>query len=765
MKNGFLIALCALSLQVSAQPNPPETAKGQCPFHFGKQETKEEEKPGEIKTKNTAPTNKDWWPNQLDLSVLRQNSELSNPMGPTFNYREAFNSLDYQALKKDLTILMTQTQDWWPADYGHYGPLFIRMAWHSAGTYRTGDGRGGSRDGQQRFAPLNSWPDNANLDKARRLLWPIKQKYGSKISWADLMILTGNVAMESMGFPILGFSGGRVDVWEPESNVYWGSETKWLEDKRYTDDRKLENPLAAVQMGLIYVNPEGPNGNPDPIAAAKDIRETFARMGMNDEETVALIAGGHSFGKTHGAGSATHVGAEPERAPIEEQGLGWKNTYKSGKGTDAITSGLEVIWTSTPTKWSQGFFMSLFATEWKLVKSPAGAHQWESVDPKFMVPDAFDSTKMHKPTMLTTDLSLRFDPIYGKISKKFADNPEEFTKTFARAWYKLTHRDMGPKSLHLGPEIPKEDFIWQDPLPTANYAMIDENDIQSLKNQIANSGINQNELIYTAWSSASTFRGTDFKGGANGARIQLEPQVNWTANNPTQLKSVIAKLKAIQSTFNNSNGNKKVSLADLIVLGGNVAIEMAAKKAGKTITVPFNAGRTDALQSQTDVKSMEVLEPQADGFRNYTKTTYTVPTEALLVDKAQMLNLTAPEMTVLVGGLRVLDANFKNSKHGVFTKNPGTLSTDYFVNLMDMNIEWKAIDASKEVFEGKDRKTGKVVWTATRVDLIFGSNSELRALCEVYACNDGQDKFVNDFVKAWTKVMNLDRYELQPILK
>ena len=705
--------------------------------------------------------NKDWWPNQLDLGVLRQNSQLSNPMDPNFNYKDAFNSLDYQALKKDILQVMTTSQDWWPADYGHYGPLFIRMAWHSAGTYRTGDGRGGSREGQQRFAPLNSWPDNANLDKARRLLWPIKQQYGNKISWADLMILSGNVALESMGFPTIGFSGGREDVWEPETNVYWGSENKWLEDKRYSGDRQLENPLAAVQMGLIYVNPEGPNGNPDPILAAKDIRETFGRMGMNDEETVALIAGGHSFGKTHGAGPASNVGPEPEAAPIEAQGFGWKSSYNSGKGKDAITSGLEVVWTTTPTQWSNGFFKSLYATEWKLVKSPAGAYQWEAINSKVMVPDAFDSTKKHAPTMLTTDLALRFDPVYGKISKRFLENPEEFTVAFAKAWYKLTHRDMGPKALHLGPEIPKEEFIWQDPIPKVNHPLVDASDITELKNTLISSGLSNQEMIVTAWAAASSFRGTDYKGGANGARIALEPQINWASNNPEQLKKVLAVYKEIQKKFNAKNKEKKISLADLIVLGGSVGVEQAAKKGGYTITVPFTPGRMDATQAQTDVNAMAVLEPMADGFRNYSKTQYTLPTEALLVDKAQMLKLTAPEMTVLVGGMRAMDANFDHSKHGILTSTPGTLNNEFFVNLLDMGTEWKSIGANNEVFEGKDRKTGVVKWTATRADLIFGSNSELRALAEVYASNDAKEKFVKDFVSAWTKVMNLDRYDIK----
>jgi catalase-peroxidase len=755
MNRIFTLSFMLLSYSISAQE-----AAGieQCPFHNGSQT----EKPADYHRANTeAKTNKDWWPNQLDLSVLRQNSDLSNPMGEDFDYKEAFSKLDYAALKKDLRELMTTSEDWWPADFGNYGPLFIRMAWHSAGTYRTGDGRGGSRDGQQRFAPLNSWPDNANLDKARRLLWPIKQKYGNSISWADLMILTGNVALESMGFTTIGFSGGREDVWEPESNVYWGPESKWLEDNRYSGDRDLERPLAAVQMGLIYVNPEGPNGNPDPLAAAKDIRETFGRMGMNDEETVALIAGGHTFGKTHGAGPATHVGPEPEAAPIEEQGFGWSSSYNSGKGTDAITSGLEVTWTTTPAQWSHGFFKSLFATEWELTKSPAGANQWVAVDSKVMVPDAFDPNKSHKPTMLTTDLSLRFDPAYEVISRRFLENPAEFEKAFARAWYKLTHRDMGPRSLHLGPEVPAEDFIWQDPIPTVKAAEIGAKDIKALKATIMSSGLSISELVSTAWASASTFRGTDMKGGANGARIRLEPQRSWEVNNPAQLDKVLTMLGKIQSDFNAKSKGKSVSMADLIVLGGCAAIEAAAKNAGYTIEVPFSPGRTDATQEQTDINSMAVLEPMADGFRNYLKTQYTFSTEELLVDKAQLLTLTAPEMTVLLGGMRVLDANFDHSKHGVFTSKKETLSNDFFVNLLSMDAQWTATSSAKDEFEGKDRKTGEVKWTATRADLIFGSNSELRALAEVYGSNDAKEKFVTDFVAAWNKVMNLDRYDLQ----
>ena len=712
-------------------------------------------------TSQEAKTNREWWPNQLNLSVLRQNSNLSDPMGAEFDYEEAFTELDYAALKADLTALMTQSEEWWPADYGNYGPLFIRMAWHSAGTYRTGDGRGGSREGQQRFAPINSWPDNGNLDKARRLLWPIKQKYGSKISWADLMILTGNVALESMGFETIGFAGGRADVWEPASNVYWGPESKWLEDKRYTGDRELESPLAAVQMGLIYVNPEGPNGNPDPIAAAKDIRETFGRMGMNDEETVALIAGGHTLGKTHGAGPASNVGAEPEAAAIEEQGFGWKSDYKSGKGPDAITSGLEVVWTATPTEWSHGFFMSLFENEWELTKSPAGAHQWVAKDPEVMVPDAFDKEKMLRPTMLTTDLSLRFDPEYGKISRRFLENPEEFNLAFAKAWFKLTHRDMGPKSAYLGPEIPEEEFIWQDPIPAVDHVLVSDKDIDALKKQIRTSGLTDQELISTAWASASTFRGSDMKGGANGARIRLEPQKNWEANNPKQLAKVLKSLEKIQSDFNDSNSDMKVSMADLIVLGGNVGVENAAKKAGHSLELPFSPGRMDASQEQTDVASMAVLEPMADGFRNYQETAYTLTTEELLIDKAQLLTLSAPEMTVLVGGMRAMDANYNNSDYGILTNRPGALTNDFFVNLLDMSTEWAPTSDTQELFEGKDRKTGETKWMATRADLIFGSNSELRALAEVYASSDANEKMIQDFAAAWTKVMGLDRFDLK----
>jgi catalase-peroxidase len=707
--------------------------------------------------------NRDWWPNQLKLNILRQHSDLSDPMGKDFNYAEEFKSLDYEALKKDLQKLMTDSQDWWPADFGHYGPLFIRMAWHSAGTYRTGDGRGGAGAGQQRFAPFNSWPDNANLDKARRLLWPIKQKYGRKISWADLLVLTGNVALESMGFKTFGFGGGREDVWEPEEDVYWGSETKWLEDKRYSGERDLENPLAAVQMGLIYVNPEGPNGNPDPVAAAKDIRETFARMAMNDEETVALIAGGHTFGKTHGAGDAALVGPEPEAAGIEEQGLGWKSSFGSGKGGDTITSGLEVTWTTTPTKWSSNFFWNLFGYEWELTKSPAGAQQWI---PKHgagagLIPDAHDKSKRHAPTMLTTDLALRFDPAYEKISRRFMDNPDQFADAFARAWFKLTHRDMGPRARYLGPEVPAEELIWQDPIPAVNHALIDEKDIAALKAKVLNSGLSVSQLVSTAWASASTFRGSDKRGGANGARIRLAPQKDWVVNNPAQLKKVLNKLEGIQKEFNSSgSGGKKVSLADLIVLAGSAGVEKAAKDSGHDVKIPFTPGRMDASQEQTDVESFAVLEPAADGFRNYSKTKYAIPTEELLVDKAQLLTLTTPEMTVLLGGMRVLNTNYDSSKHGVFTKRPELLTNDFFVNLLDMGTEWKAVDENKELFEGHDRKTGELKWTATRADLIFGSNSELRAIAEVYGSSDAQEKFVKDFISAWNKVMNLDRFDL-----
>ena len=708
-------------------------------------------------------SNRDWWPNQLRIDILHQNSSKSNPMGEDFNYAEEFKSLDLAAVKKDLQALMTDSQDWWPADFGHYGPLFIRMAWHSAGTYRTGDGRGGAGGGNQRFAPLNSWPDNVNLDKARRLLWPIKQKYGRKISWADLMILAGNVALESMGFKTFGFAGGREDVWEPQQDIYWGSEGKWLDDKRYSGDRDLENPLAAVQMGLIYVNPEGPNGNPDPIAAARDIRETFARMAMNDEETVALIAGGHTFGKTHGAGDAKYVGPEPEAAGIEEQGLGWKSSFGTGKGGDAIGSGLEVTWTNTPTKWSNNFFRILFGFEWELTKSPAGAHQWipKGGSGAGTVPSAHDPSKRIAPSMLTTDLSLRFDPVYEKISRRFYENPDQFADTFARAWFKLTHRDMGPRARYLGPEVPAEELIWQDPIPAVNHKLIDKNDIVSLKGKILASGLSVSELVSTAWASASTFRGSDKRGGANGARIRLAPQKDWEVNQPARLAKVLKTIEGIQSAFNNTqSGGKKVSLADLIVLAGCAGVEQAVKNTGDNVTVPFTPGRMDASQEQTDVQSFAVLEPVADGFRNYLKTKFSVSAEELLVDRAQLLTLTAPEMTVLLGGMRVLKTNFEQSPHGVFTKRPEALTNDFFVNLLDMGTTWKAVPDAGDVFEGRDRKTGKLKWTATRVDLIFGSNSQLRALAEVYGSEDSRKKFLDNFVAAWNKVMNLDRFDL-----
>jgi len=755
MKRCILIFGMALPVVLPAQMEM--TDPGKCPVVHENSNTSTE--PASSKGNG----NRDWWPNQLDLSVLRQNSERANPLGPSFSYKKSFESLDYQALKADLKALMTQSQDWWPADFGHYGPFFIRMAWHSAGTYRTGDGRGGSRSGQQRFAPQNSWPDNANLDKARRLLWPIKQKYGQKISWADLMILTGNVALESMGFKTFGFGAGREDVWEPESHVYWGKEKKWLDDQRYSEGRKLENPLAAVQMGLIYVNPEGPNGNPDPVAAAKDIRETFARMGMNDEETVALVAGGHTFGKTHGAGPASHVGPEPEAAAIEEQGLGWTSSYKSGKGKDAITSGLEVTWTTTPAQWGHGFFKALFAHEWELSKSPAGAHQWVAKNTEPMVPDAFDANKKHVPTMLTTDLSLRFDPVYEKISRKFLENPDAFADAFARAWFKLTHRDMGPNTSYWGPEVPKESLIWQDPIPALNHPVVDAAAIAELKSQIRASGLSISDMVTTAWASASTYRGSDRRGGANGARIRLQPQRSWAVNNPERLNRVLASLEKIQSAFNKKAKNgMKISMADLIVLAGNVGVEDAARKGGFEIDVPFSPGRMDASQEQTDVASVALLEPQADGFRNYLKTKYSTSTEALLVDKAQLLTLTAPEMTVLLGGMRSLNANFDGSSIGILSTQKETLSNAFFVQLLDMNWVWEPADADKELFYGKDRVTGQRKFTASRADLIFGSHSELRALAEVYATNDAKEKFVKDFVAAWVKVMNLDRFDLNP---
>ena len=721
---------------------------GKCPFGHGA---------------GSGTTNRDWWPEQLRLDVLHQHSAKSDPMDPDFDYAEAFSRLDLAAVKRDLAALMTDSQDWWPADFGHYGPLFVRMAWHSAGTYRVGDGRGGGGRGQQRFAPLNSWPDNVSLDKARRLLWPIKQKYGRSISWADLMILAGNVALETMGFKTFGFGGGRADTWEPDQDVYWGAEQKWLAgDRRYSGDRDLENPLGAVQMGLIYVNPEGPEGNPDPVAAARDIRETFARMAMDDEETVALIAGGHTFGKTHGAGPATHVGAEPEAAPIEAQGFGWSSTYGTGKGGDTITSGLEVTWTSTPTRWSNDYFRNLFAYEWELTKSPAGAHQWR---PKGgagadSVPDAHDPSKRHAPSMLTTDLSLRFDPAYEKISRRFLEHPDQFADAFARAWFKLTHRDMGPRSRYLGPEVPAEELSWQDPLPAVDHPLIDERDAAALKAQVLASGLTVSQLVSTAWASASTFRGSDKRGGANGARIRLAPQKDWTVNDPPALAKVLGVLDGIRNAFDRAQrGGKRVSMADLIVLAGNAGVEQAARNAGVEVTVPFTPGRTDASQAQTDVESFAVLEPVADGFRNYQKARYAVAPEALLVDRAQLLTLTAPEMTVLVGGLRVLGASTGGTPHGVFTARPGALTNDFFVNLLDMGTSWQPTSDARDLFEGRDRRTGALRWTATRVDLVFGSNSQLRAVAEVYGAADGQAKFVRDFVAAWSRVMDLDRYD------
>lgn len=724
-----------------------------CPFHNGSMKQ-------QVSPEGTQ--NNDWWPHQLKLDILRQNSYLSDPMSKDFNYAEAFKSLDYQGLKKDLAALMTDSQEWWPADFGHYGGLFIRMAWHSAGTYRISDGRGGAGGGQQRFAPLNSWPDNVSLDKARRLLWPIKQKYGNKISWADLFVLTGNVALETMGFETFGFAGGREDSWEADQSVYWGAETKWMgTDKRYTGDRNLEKPLAATTMGLIYVNPEGPEANPDPIAAAIDIRETFKRMAMDDEETVALIAGGHSFGKTHGAENTT-VGAEPEAAGIEAQGLGWHNSYGSGVGKDAFTSGLEVIWTQTPTKWSNLFLENLFKYDWELTKSPAGAHQWVAKDAEEVIPDAFDTSKKHRPRMLTTDLSLKFDPAYEKISRNFLENPDQLAEAFSRAWFKLTHRDMGPKSRYLGPEVPQEELIWQDPVPAVDHALVDENDIAALKDKILESGLSVSKLVSTAWASASTFRGGDKRGGANGARIRLAPQKDWEVNNPTQLAEVLGKLGTIQNEFNASQSNgKKISIADLIILAGAAGVEKAIKDAGQNIVVPFIPGRTDATQEQTDVESFEALEPIADGFRNYRKYYTEVSTEEYLVDRAQLLTLTIPELTVLVGGLRSLNTNYDGSKNGIFTERPEVLSNDFFVNLLDMGTIWTSVDDKKEFFEGKDRKSGATKWTATRADLIFGSHAELRAVAEVYASRDASEKFAKDFVAAWNKVMNLDRYDLK----
>ena len=724
------------------------TTEAKCPF---------------LHAAGSGPSNRDWWPHQLNLKILHQRSPLSDPMGEAFDYAAEFQSLDFPALKQDLLALMTDSQDWWPADFGHYGPFFIRMAWHSAGTYRTGDGRGGAGRGSQRFAPLNSWPDNVNLDKARRLLWPVKQKYGRKISWADLMILTGNVALESMGFKTFGFGGGRADIWEPEEDIYWGSEGKWLDDQRYSGDRNLENPLAAVQMGLIYVNPEGPNGNPDPLASARDIRETFARMAMNDEETVALIAGGHSFGKTHGAGDAALVGPDPESAGLEEQGLGWKSSFGTGKGGDAIGSGLEVTWTTTPTQWSNNYFENLFGYEWELTKSPAGANHWKPKDGggAGTVPHAHDASQRIAPSMLTSDLALRVDPAYEKISRRFYENPDQFADAFARAWFKLTHRDMGPRALYQGPEVPAEELIWQDPIPAAAHPLVNAQDLIGLKQALLASGLTGSELVTTAWASASTFRSSDKRGGANGARIRLAPQKDWAVNQPAQLAKVLATLELIQSAFNQAQTDgKRVSLADLIVLGGAAAIEQAAQKVGHTVSVPFTPGRTDASPEQTDVDSFAVLEPIADGFRNYLKTKFSVSAEELLIDKAQLLNLTAPEMTVLVGGMRVLGTNIGQTPHGVFTKQLGALSNDFFVNLLDMGTEWKALSSEEEAFAGRDRKTGQLKWGGTRVDLLFGSNSQLRAIAEVYAAADSSAKFVHDFVAAWNKVMNLDRFDL-----
>lgn len=741
---------CSTKNEMPSEAN----SKAKCPIHFGSNQT------SGLTTTNQGNTNRDWWPNQLDLSILRQNSSLSNPMEEDFNYLKEFESLDYFALKKDIETVMTDSKDWWPADYGNYGGLFIRMAWHSAGTYRTGDGRGGTRAGQQRFAPQNSWPDNANLDKARRLLWPIKQKYGQKISWADLMILAGNVALESMGFKTVGFAGGRTDVWEPQSNVYWGAEKKFLDDERYNEDRELEQPLAAVQMGLIYVNPEGPNGEPDPIKAAADIRETFGRMGMNDEETVALIAGGHTLGKTHGAASGDNLGASPEGATIEEQGMGWKSDYNTGKGKDAITSGLEVIWTEDPTNWNHGYFESLFENEWELTKSPGGANQWVAKNPHKMFPDAFDDEVIHKPTMLTTDLSLIEDSAYRVVSQKFYDDPAAFELAFAKAWFKLTHRDMGPKSSYVGPEIPEEDYSWQDPIPTVNHELVNAKNIDLIKTEIKNSELTNEDMITTAWASASTYRISDRRGGANGARIRLEPQINWESNNPEELKRVIKVYESIQEKFNKESQNQKISLADLIVLGGCVGIEDAASLGGRTINMPFSPGRMDALKENTDIEGMSVLEPIADGFRNYKKADYTLSSEELLIDKAQQLTLTAPEMTALIGGIRVLNSNYNQSSIGVLTETPGVLNNDYFRNLCSMDYEWKPKSEESTIFNGFIRGTEELKWTASRTDLIFGSNSELRAICEVYASDDGGEKFITDFVKAWTKVMNLDRFSI-----
>ena len=749
----ILISSCSSS-EITNNKMASNESKGKCPLHFGNNQT------SGLTTTNQGNTNRDWWPNQLDLSILRQNSSLSNPMGKDFNYLKEFESLDYFALKKDIETVMTDSKEWWPADYGNYGGLFIRMAWHSAGTYRTADGRGGTRAGQQRFAPQNSWPDNANLDKARRLLWPIKQKYGQKISWADLMILAGNVALESMGFKTVGFAGGRTDVWEPQSNVYWGAEKKFLDDERYNEDRELEQPLAAVQMGLIYVNPEGPNGEPDPIKAAADIRETFGRMGMNDEETVALIAGGHTLGKTHGAASGDNLGASPEGAAIEQQGMGWKSDYNTGKGKDAITSGLEVIWTEDPTNWNHGYFESLFENEWELTKSPGGANQWVAKNPHKMFPDAFDDEVIHKPTMLTTDLSLIEDSAYRVVSQKFYDDPAAFELAFAKAWFKLTHRDMGPKSSYIGPEIPEEEYSWQDPIPSINHELVSAKTIDLIKKEIKNSELTNEDMITTAWASASTFRISDRRGGANGARIRLKPQINWESNNPEELKRVIKIYESIQEKFNKKSQNQKISLADLIVLGGCVGIEDAASLGGRTIDMPFSPGRMDALEENTDIKGMSVLEPIADGFRNYKKADYTLSSEELLIDKAQQLTLTAPEMTALIGGMRVLNSNYNQSSIGILTETPGVLNNDYFRNLCSMDYEWKPKSEESTIFHGYKRGTEELKWTASRVDLIFGSNSELRAICEVYASDDGGERFIRDFINAWTKVMNLDRFSI-----
>ena len=749
----ILISSCSTS-EITNDKMASNESKGKCPLHFGNNQT------SGLTTTNQGNTNRDWWPNQLDLSILRQNSSLSNPMGKDFNYLKEFESLDYFALKKDIETVMTDSKEWWPADYGNYGGLFIRMAWHSAGTYRTADGRGGTRAGQQRFAPQNSWPDNANLDKARRLLWPIKQKYGQKISWADLMILAGNVALESMGFKTVGFAGGRTDVWEPQSNVYWGAEKKFLDDERYNEDRELEQPLAAVQMGLIYVNPEGPNGEPDPIKAAVDIRETFGRMGMNDEETVALIAGGHTLGKTHGAASGDNLGASPEGAAIEQQGMGWKSDYNTGKGKDAITSGLEVIWTEEPTNWNHGYFESLFENEWELTKSPGGANQWVAKNPHKMFPDAFDDEVIHKPTMLTTDLSLIEDSAYRVVSQKFYDDPAAFELAFAKAWFKLTHRDMGPKSSYIGPEIPEEEYSWQDPIPSINHELVSAKTIDLIKKEIKNSELTNEDMITTAWASASTFRISDRRGGANGARIRLKPQINWESNNPEELKRVIKIYESIQEKFNKKSQNQKISLADLIVLGGCVGIEDAASLGGRTIDMPFSPGRMDALEENTDIKGMSVLEPIADGFRNYKKADYTLSSEELLIDKAQQLTLTAPEMTALIGGMRALNSNYNQSSIGILTETPGVLNNEYFRNLCSMDYEWKPKSEESTIFHGYKRGTEELKWTASRVDLIFGSNSELRAICEVYASDDGGERFIRDFINAWTKVMNLDRFSI-----